>query len=175
MRLAAFLGRFRRDQRGLAAIEMAFVASAFAAALLNAVDVGRYAYVLMEAEQATQAGAQAAYVTCDSTHIPATQNCPGLNTAVTAAVQNTSLGSAVALNGAIGEGYYCVNSSGVLTYASDVNSKPADCSAYGVASGQPALYLQVHTTYHYTPIFGSFSIAGTFPATVTKTAWMRMD
>lgn len=175
MRGPAFIRRFGRDRRGVAAIEMSLVASAFAAALLNAVDVGRYAYVLMEAEQATQAGAQAAFVTCDSAHLPATQNCPMLTSAVTTAIQNTTLGSAVSLNGPVSEAYYCVNGSGVLTYAAGVNSKPSDCSGFGNPSGAPGLYVQVSTTYHYSPIFGSFSIARNFPATVNKTAWMRMD
>ncbi|MDB5444605.1 MAG: hypothetical protein JWP73_2981 [Phenylobacterium sp.] len=166
--------RLRADQRGVAAVEMALVTGFFSVAMFNAVEVGRYAYILMEAEQATQVGAQAAYVACDTQHVPATQNCQGLNAAVTTAIHGTSLGTNVSLNGAISEGYYCINSSNALVYASDLASKPADCSAYGNPGLAPVLYLQVHTTYAYAPIFTGFTIASTFPTSVQKTAWMRM-
>lgn len=170
-----FLGRLRADERGVAAVEMSLVTGVFALAMLNAVEVGRYAYVLMEAGQATQAGAEAAYVTCDSNHLPATVNCPSLDSAVTTAIQSTSLGAHVTVNGAITEGYYCLNGSGALVYASDVNHKPADCSAYGEAALSPALYLQVPTTYTFTPMFSTFTMGSSLPHTIQKTAWMRME
>lgn len=169
------LGRFRRDERGVAAVEMALITGIFSVAMLNAVEVGRYAYILMEIGQATQAGAQAAYVTCDSNHLPATQNCPSLDSAVTTAIQSTSLGARVSINGAISEGYYCLNNTGALVYASDVNNRPSDCSAYGEAALSPSLYLQVPTTYSFTPIFSSFTIGSGLPHTIQKTAWMRMQ
>lgn len=173
-RRARFLRRFSDDRRGVAAVESALITGVFVTALFNAVDVGRYAYVVMEVEQATQAGAQAALVACDDNHVPATQNCPTLNSAVTTAIQGTSLGSQVSLNGAITEGYYCLNGT-ALALAGSINNKPADCSAFGGSGLTPALYLQVHTSYSYSPIFGSFSVAHTFPTPITKTAWMRMD
>jgi Flp pilus assembly protein TadG len=172
--LTSHLQRYLRDERGVAAIEMAMITSIFAVAAMNAIDVGRYAYVLMEAELATQAGAEAALVTCDAQHVPATQACPNLNSAVTTAIGGTTLGSAVSLNGAIGEGYYCVNAAGALVLAGNVNSKPADCSAFGAAAGTPALYLQVRTRYAYKAIFPGLTVAQAFPASVQKTAWMRM-
>jgi Flp pilus assembly protein TadG len=174
IRLIRHIRRLRADQRGVAAVEMALVTGVFSVALFNAVEVGRYAYILTEVEQATQVGAQAAFVACDTQHVPATQNCSGLNAAVTTAIQGTSLGSHVSLNGAISEGYYCINSSNALVYASDLASKPADCSAYGNAGLAPVLYLQVHTTYTYAPIFSGFTIGSTFPTTVQETSWMRM-
>lgn len=166
--------RFGADQRGIAAVEMSLISGVFAVALFNAIEVGRYAYILMEAEQATQAGAEAALVACDGQHVPATSNCPALSNAVTTAVQGTSLGTHVTLNGAISEGYYCLNASNALVYAADVNSKPSDCSAYGNAGLSPVLYLQVHTTYTYAPIFTGFTIGSTFPTSIQKTSWMRM-
>jgi Flp pilus assembly protein TadG len=173
-RLTSLLRRFRRDERGIAAVEAALITSVFAIAAMNVIDVGRYAYVRMEAELATQAGAEAALVTCDAQHVPATQACPNLNTAVTTAIHGTSLGSAVALNGAIGEGYYCVNASGALVYASDLSSPPANCAGFGNAAGKPALYLQVRTRYAYTPIFPGLTVTKALPASIQKTAWMRM-
>ncbi|HEX3700459.1 MAG TPA: TadE/TadG family type IV pilus assembly protein [Phenylobacterium sp.] len=168
------LARLGRDQRGVAAVEMSLVTGIFAVAMMNAVELGRYAYVLMEAGQATQAGAEAAYVTCDAAHVPATENCPNLADAVTTAIHSTSLGSAVSLHGDIGEGYYCLDSSDALVFAGDVSSKPADCSAYGQPSLGPALYLQVSTTYAYAPMLGAVTLAQAFPATINKTSWMRM-
>jgi Flp pilus assembly protein TadG len=174
MSLSRILRRLRRDERGVAAIETALITGVFAVAMMNAVDVGRYAYVLMETEQATQVGAQAALVACDAQHVPATQSCPNLNSAVTTAIHGTSLGSAVTLNGAITEGYYCINGSGALVYASNISSKPADCSGFGSPGLSPALYLQVHTSYAYAPIFPGLSIAKAFPKSIQKTSWMRM-
>jgi len=166
--------RFGADQRGVAAVEMSLVTGVFAVALFNAVEVGRYAYVLMEAGQATQAGAEAAFVACDSQHVPATQNCPSLNSAVTAAIQGTSLGNKVSLNGAISEGYYCLDPSNQLVFAASASSKPSDCSSVGSPTLQPVLYLQVHTTYTYAPILAGFTIGSRFPTSIQKTAWMRM-
>ena len=173
-RFLRHMRRFGADARGVAAVEMSLITGIFAVALFNAVEVGRYAYIVMEAEQATQAGARAAYVACDSQHVPATQNCPGLDSAVAAAIHGTSLGTQVSLNGAVSEGYYCLNSANALVLAGDLSSKPADCSAQGQSSLSPVLYLQVHTTYTYAPIFTGFTIAQTFPTSVQKTAWMRM-
>lgn len=173
-RLARHIRAFRRDDRGIAAVEAALITSVFAIATMNAVEVGRYAYVRMEAEMATQAGAQAALVACDAEHVPATTACPGLNAAVATAIQGTSLGSAVTLNGAISEGYYCLNASGALVFASDLSSKPSNCSAVGNWAGRPALYLQVRTRYTYQPMFPGLTIVRTFPALIQKTSWMRM-
>ena len=166
--------RFGADERGVAAVEMSLIAGFFTVALFNAMELGRYAYIVAEAHEATQVGAQAAFVACDAQHVPATVNCPDLNTAVTTAIRSTSLGSRVALNGAIDEGYYCLNASNALVYASDVNSKPANCSAFGNAGLTPVLYLRVHTTYSYTPLLRGMTIASSFPATIRKTSWMRM-
>jgi Flp pilus assembly protein TadG len=172
--LRPFLRRFRRDERGIAAIEAAFITSAFSIAMLNAVEVGRYAYIQMEADQATQVGAQAALVACDAKHVPATQSCPNLNSAVTTAIQGTTLGTDMSLNGAITEGYYCINAAGALVSVSDISSKPANCSAVGNSTLNPVLYLQVHTRYAYAPMFPGLTVAQAFPKSVLKTAWMRM-
>lgn len=174
MELQGLFRRLRRDERGVAAIEMGLITSVFAVAMMNAVEVGRYAYILMQAEQATQVGAQAALVACDAQHVPATANCSTLTDAVTAAIQGTTLGSAVTLNGPIAEGYYCIDSKGALVFAGGIGSKPANCGAYGNSGLSPGLYLQVKTSYTYAPIFPGITIAQSFPKSVQKTAWMRM-
>jgi hypothetical protein len=172
--LHPLLRRFRRDERGVAAIEASLIISVFAIAMLNAVDVGRYAYILMEAEQATEVGAQAALAACDPQHVPATQSCPTLTSAVTTAIRGTTLGSKMSLNGAITEGYYCLNTAGVLVFVSDVSVKPGNCASAGNSGLSPVLYLQVHTSYTYAPMFPGLTVAQKFPTAVQKTAWMRM-
>ena len=141
------LRAFRRDEEGLAAIEFALIAGTLSIGLLNTVDVGVYAFKRMEVENAAQMAAQAAWKTCDLSHIPATTSCPTLNTAVTQALQATSLGTNVTLaSGSPSEGYYCVNSSSALVYVSAVSSKPTSCSSVGGTSA-PADYIVIQATY----------------------------
>ena len=86
-----------RDQRGVAAVEFALVAGTLSFAMLNCTDVARFYVQRMQLENAARMGAQAAWNSCDTTKLPATTNCTALTTAVTTAVQSTSLGTAVTL------------------------------------------------------------------------------
>jgi len=137
-----------------------------------------YIYKWMEVENATQMGAQAAFKTCDPSngYLPATASWPELNTAVTNAIQSTSLSAQVQLQlGSPSEGYYCVNSSGSLQYVSSVAQRPSDCSAAGTASQQPGDYISISTSYDYTPMFPGVSVGGAFTTPVTDTAMIRLD
>jgi Flp pilus assembly protein TadG len=179
---------FGAAARGVAAIEFAIIGPLLALGLVNAVDVGYYAYRRMEVENAAQDGSQAAWKQCpdQSSNLPATQlnassglpNCPGLNAAITSAIQSTSLGKAVSLaSGYPAEDYRCVNSSNVLQSVGSVSSsKPANCSAAGNATATPGDYLQVGVTYPYQPLFpGLMSVMSVSGVTsITKTSWMRM-
>ena len=163
------------DKRGVAAIEFALFAGFLSLAVLNVADVSMYIYQRMEAENATQVGAQAAWKTCDIAHLPASTNCPGLATAVQNAVSSTSLGTRVSLqSNSPSEGYYCVNSANALQYAGDVSSKPADCTAAGMPSLQPGDYIQVQTTFPYAPLFPGITVTGAFATPITRTAMMRL-
>jgi len=163
------------DQSGVAAIEFGIFALLLFVALANVVDVTMYLYQRMQAENATQVAAQAAWKACDLPKLPATVNCPGLTTAISNALGSTSLGTRVSLvSGSPAEGYYCVNSSNALQYVSDVSSKPLDCTAAGTPSLQPGDYIQVQTTFTYTPIFPGLSISSTFPSPINRTALMRL-
>src|SRR5579872_5195020 len=99
---------FRRDARGTAAIEFAAATMLLLIGLLNAIDLSFYALKRMDVENAAEIGAQAAWKACaDSSRLPATQNCSGLNDAITTAIQATSLGSSVSVaSGSPSEGYY---------------------------------------------------------------------
>jgi Flp pilus assembly protein TadG len=178
MRVKPVLHIFWNDRRGAAAVEFAGAALFLVLGLLNAVDVGYYTYRRMEVENAAQVGAQAAWKTCNdtSTMLPVTKNCPGLNTAITAAIQSTSLGSAVSLaSGYPIEGYYCANASGTLQSVGSLSSKPTDCSAAGNASASPGDYIQVGVTFSYTPLFPGITLMSTWGiSSISMTSWMRV-
>jgi Flp pilus assembly protein TadG len=173
----AALARLRRDTRGLAAIEFALIASFLAMAVLNVTDISIFLYDRLQVNNATQAGAQAAWQACDLNHLPASTRCPAMAAAVTAAVQSSSLGNAVQLkSGYPSDAYYCVRTSGGtgLQYVGDSSFTPTDCSAAGNAGATPAEYVQIQTTYTYAPIFPGLSIVSVLPATITSTAWVRL-
>lgn len=169
------LRRFAGDQRGVAAVEMALVGTLMAGALVNVAEVSRYAYMSSQVSAATQAGAQAAIITCEPGATPITTNCPAAAAAINAAIHGSSLGAHVALQGALTEGWYCVTPTSTLQFmVAASGTKPGDCSAAGVPTGKPSLYLRVRTTYTYQPIFPGLTITERFPAAIVRTAWMRM-
>jgi hypothetical protein len=176
--VAPMLGAFHDDRRGAAAVEFASAAVFLILGLLNAIDVGYYTYQRMEVENAAQVGAQAAWNTCyDPTYmLPATQNCPGLNAAIAAAIKSTSLGSGVALaSGYPAEGYYCADSSGGLQAVGSLTNKPANCSAAGNANVAPGDYVQVGVTFSYAPLFPGVSVMSAWGvSSITMTSWMRL-
>jgi Flp pilus assembly protein TadG len=179
LELAGKIRAMSADQRGVAAIEFGIFSVVLALALANVVDVTMYLYQRMQAENATEVAAQAAWKACDLTVLPPTTDCSSLAASVTAvqsALASTSLGTRVALvSGSPTVGYYCVNSSNALQYVSDISSKPADCTVAGTPTLQPGYYIQIQTTYTYTPIFPGMSIAGTFPTPINRTSLMRLS
>lgn len=168
--------RVLTDERGVAAIEFALIAGVLAMAMLNALDIARYLYQRMEVQNASQMGAQSAWNTCDVSKLPASVNCPNLTTAITSAIQSTSLGTSVTLKaGSPEEGYYCLNGSNMIVRVSDVSAKPTDCSSVGNASGSPSDYIKVETSYAYAPLFGSLSVGSTLPTPITAMSLMRLQ
>ena len=174
-RLRESLEAFGRDRRGTAAIEFAVFAGFLSVATLNVAEVSVYIFQRMQVENATQMAAQAAWKTCDTNHLPATTNCPGLSIAVASSVQSTPLGSRVQLqSGYPAEGYYCVNAQNVLQYMSSVDSKPSDCSSAGNAGALPADYITIQTTFDYVPMFSGLTVGGLFSRTIQRTTVMRL-
>jgi Flp pilus assembly protein TadG len=185
MTISQAIARLRRDERGVAALEFALVGTFLVVGLLNAVDVGYYTYQRMAVENAAQVGAQAAWKNCSdpSTMLPATVNCTtangaaaDLSSAITAAIQSSSLGTSVTLvSGYPAEGYYCINTSGMLQAVGSLSSKPSNCSAAGNSALSPGDYIQVGVTYTYAPLFPGISVMGASGITaITATAWMRL-
>jgi Flp pilus assembly protein TadG len=170
--------RFLRDARGTSAIEFAGAATILVGILANAVDFNDYEYRSMQVADAAQVGAQTAWQRCNSTSsLPATQNCSGLNAAVTTAIQSTALGSRVSLStGYPAEGYYCVNASGALQSVGSLSSKPSDCSAAGNAATSPGDYVQIGVTAPYTPLFPGLTVVGNWGVTsLSAVGWMRLQ
>jgi Flp pilus assembly protein TadG len=178
-KLSGMLGALKSDQRGVSAIEFAIFAGILAFGLLNVADISIYIYKRMQLENATEMAVQAAWKACDPFQglVPATTNCPNLTTVITGAAQSTTLGTQVSIqSGSPSEGYYCLNTSGVLQFVAAVTStKPADCSATGVASMTPADYIQITTTFTYAPLFPGVTVAGAFTTPITKTGMMRLN
>jgi Flp pilus assembly protein TadG len=190
--MASVFAKFRpfgADKRGVAGIEFGVTGLMLVIGLLNVVDVGLYAYKRMEVENAAEVGAQAAWKTCTdpqkNSMLPATQNCTvangaktDLNSAITTAIQSTSLGTAVTLaSGYPAEDYRCVNASNALQFVGSVSSpKPANCSAAGNAAATPGDYLQVGVTSPYQALFpGLISVMSVSGITsISKTTWIRM-
>jgi Flp pilus assembly protein TadG len=170
------LASLRADKGGTAAIEFGLFVGLLSFSLLNTVDVSVYLYQRMQVENATEMAAEAAFKACDLSSLPATTKCAGLTTAITNAVQSTSLGKKVTLqSGSPSEGYYCVDNNNALQYVSDVSTKPADCTAAGMPSLKPSDYINISTTFTYKPLFSGVTIAGLLTTPVTSTAWMRLD
>jgi Flp pilus assembly protein TadG len=167
-----------RDRGGVAAVEFAIAAAMVIVGVFNAIDVGVYSYRRMEVENAAQAGARAAWKTCydQSYMLPASINCPGLNAAITTAVHNTSLGTAITLSpGYPTEGYYCTTSTNTLMAVGSLSSKPASCSAAGNAGVSPGDYIQVGVTYSYTSLVPGLSvISASGISSITTVSWMRL-
>jgi Flp pilus assembly protein TadG len=173
------IANFCHDRRGTAAIEFAAALLFLVIGLLNAIDMGFYEYKRMEVENAAQVGAQAAWKTCydTSSMLPATVHCAGLNTAIAAAIQSTSLGTGVSLaSGYPTEGYYCVNASGVLQSVGGLSDKPANCAAAGNSSIAPGDYIQIEVTYAYAPMFPGITVMSSWGiSSISMTSWMRLS
>lgn len=168
--------RLGRDSRGLAAIEFALIAGFLSIAVLNIADVSTFLYDKMQVQYATEMGGQAVAANCTYQQLPVVTNCTNWSSYVTTAVQSTELGTSVALqSGSPTEGYYCVNSSGALQFMNATSqAKPANCAAAGTPSNTAGDWVEVQTTYSYSPIFGAITLAALLPTTITGTSFMRL-
>lgn len=174
--------RLRNDDRGVAAIEFAFISVIVVGALANVVDFGFYIWRSAQVKNAAQLGAQSAWVSCAKTsELPATKNCSGLSSAVAAGIQSTGLGTLVTLaSGSPTEGYYCLSTggstTGTLQSVGSLTSKPSDCSSVGSANAQPGDYIAVTVTTPYAAMFGGLSVMSAWgPTAITATSWMRLQ
>lgn len=172
-----------KGEGGAAAVELALVLSLLTIPLLNVVDLAFYAYQNMQAQSAAQMGAQAAFSDCNlPKYLPALSNCTASNsansmtvtTAVTAAVQGTTLGTGVSLSN-LTEGYYCATTTNTLVA---VDSETLTCGGVTNAadpSSAPGDYLIVNVAFTYQPIFSSVSVASLLNNNITATSYVRLS
>jgi len=181
-RLLCGLRRYRRDQKGAAAVEFALVLTLLTVPVLNVVDLAMYAWDRMQLDNAAQIAVQAAWATCSTNaNRPASPNsyakCAGMPGAVTLAAQSTSLGTNVTWV-LTSEAYYCITTGGSLVFAAAATATPpSDCSKNGLggqSSDVPGDYVQITTSYPFAPIFPAVSIASTLTSPIRRTAWMRL-
>jgi Flp pilus assembly protein TadG len=168
----------KRDKTGLAALEFTILSGMLLTVMLNGIEVSRYYYGQMQMQNATQMAVQAVWKTCDtSAKLPATVNCSGRASAITTALQSTSLGSSVSLQtGSPTEGYFCVSTAGSLTSVGAANaSRPANCGSVGSSTDVPKIYIQIAAQYTYAPLFQAITIGSALPTTITSTSSMRLE
>lgn len=159
------LRRYLADTTGIAAFEVALWLAALIPALLNIVDLGTYAVLRMQVENAAQVAAQAAWAKCET---PPTSNCAGFIAAIDAAITaSTSLGANVTQFGSPVEGYYCPD---IATGDLVSNGGSATCGS-GAKAGY---YVQLTVTYPYQPVFADVSVASLLTTPITKTVWTRL-
>lgn len=177
-KLFSFQSRLFANNAGLATIEFALASTALTVGLLNGLEVARWSLQKMEVANAVNAATLAVWNACDTKHLPAKTNCSGLNTTIDNALHTTSLGASVTrVSGYPTEGYYCVDSSGVLTKAADYTAtKPSDCSAYSDSTHVPGDYVVVQATFTYSPLIGSnLTVGSRLPSTLTSTGYIRLQ
>jgi Flp pilus assembly protein TadG len=189
------LRRFARSERGVAATELALWLAALLLPILNAVDLGFYAYQRMQVDMAGHAAVNAAWHDCNPAPAaagataappPAIVKCKavvtGVITDMQTAAQSTSLGNSVSLpTSAISEGYYCATSTGSLTLITSIGTADSppktapsvpNCPGTTTPAGD---YIAATVTYTYKPLFSTASISSLLGSTITRTAWMRLD
>jgi Flp pilus assembly protein TadG len=161
MSKSAALPQRARNDDGNVLLEFALVAPVLIVLIVNILDFSRLIWAQMEVEYSAQMGAQAAYKHCSTGTLPAKTNCTNLSSAVTTAVQSTSLGSAVAVtSGYPTETYYCISGTS-LQPVGDYSTPPSpfDCSAAGNSAAKPGDYIEVNVDYAYSPTFAGLTLA----------------
>lgn len=170
--------RFIHDTRAAAAAEMALVLPAVAFILLNVADLGIYIFTKMQVDLAANEAVGAARVLCDTAaKLPAKQNCGStLDSTMLAAAQTTSLGSSVTL-GTSTEAYYCSTASSDLTQVAAYNGTPPTTCTGTIAgsAAKPGDYISVTASYAFSSLFPGASVAARLPATIARTAWLRLQ
>jgi hypothetical protein len=144
---------------------------------LNLVDFSVRIWSQMQLDNAAEIGAQAAYNACAGVAEPVTTNCTSMNSAVTTAIQSTSLGTNVTLaSGSPTETYYCTNTStNTLQSVGTPSSPPSpfDCTAAGNPSVTPGDYITVKVNYTFNPMFPGLSLLSS--STLSSTGLTRLQ
>jgi Flp pilus assembly protein TadG len=158
------VGGFRKSESGAAAVEFALWLAVLLYPMVNAVDLGLFAYQRTAMENAAEMALQSAFNVCGQTVAPPLISKCGtsgakLTAAITSGVHSTNLGTAVSVSNT----YECQDGS----VTSGQQSPPSCPSSTGD-------YIGITVTYTYRPLFGRASIVNLLSSTMTRTYWMRM-
>lgn len=146
-----FGSRLRREESGVAAVELALVAIMLAGFITPLVDLGMGTYTKMRVQSAAEAGAQ--YALVHGYDAP---------TIISVAKNATMLGTSVAVT-VPAPSCYCITS--------NVIAKPAVGCATTCANGSPpGSFVEIDTQYTYTPILAPGS-----PMTLTGSSLARLQ
>jgi Flp pilus assembly protein TadG len=160
--------RFRREQRGVAAVELAIAIPILTLSALCAGDLGRFALQRTWVSYAASAGAEYA-VAHGFSASPTT--CAATSTAVTAitcAAVSAAPVSGISISPAPSELYGCATATGVTA-----STQGATCPS-GTSTGGPAgQYVSVTATMPFSAMFNAAGIS--YPSTLTATAMVRIQ
>jgi Flp pilus assembly protein TadG len=172
------------SESGAAAAEFAMFAVFLAPFILNAADLGMYMYQRLQVEAAAQAGAQAAYATCQSAPVGSQTLvgvCPSFAAggAVDNAITSTALGALVtwdATNAAAvrAAGSGAGSDAGPFCPVLATNSLVAQTANCSSTSAPPGYYVKITVRYQFRGLFGGATIASLLPSTITRSSWMRL-
>jgi Flp pilus assembly protein TadG len=166
--------RYWRDEQGGAAAELGIFLLILVPIFLNLFDIGMYLYERTQVENAAQAGAQAAWATCNKP--PATAaNCQYLANSVASAVAGSRLGTRVSWDNSAGfpsasdAGYFCPDgANNALTSATEGQ----DCISTGDDAGY---YVKIRVRHDFDPIFDGATVATLFTTPMMRETWIRIE
>jgi Flp pilus assembly protein TadG len=149
------LKRFRRDQRGVAAVELAIVTPVLALSALCVGDLGRFALQKTWVAYAASAGAEYAVA-------------HGFNaTKIATAATSAAPVSGISISPDPSEFYGCAAATGVSS-----STQGAICPSNTSTGGTAGKYVSVTATMPFSPMFGAAGIS--YPSTLTATAVVRI-
>ena len=159
--LPDWIRRFRRDERGVATIELALILPIVTVLLMGLLDIGIFVHREMDLRNAARMGAQYAFQdssalsTMESTAVNAVGPLPsGASTPVASATAFCE----------------CPTSTSDYSATAVVACTTATCPVTGT---KPATYITVTLTQSYTPLFGSWGLV--HARTMTATATLRVN
>jgi Flp pilus assembly protein TadG len=166
--------RYWHDEQGGAAAELGIFLLILVPIFLNLFDIGMYLYERTQVENAAQAGAQAAWATCNKP--PATAaNCPYLANSVASAVAGSRLGTRVSWDNSAGfpsasdAGYFCPDgANNALTAATEGQT----CISTDDDAGY---YAKIRVRHDFDPIFDGATVATLFTTPMMRETWIRIE
>lgn len=154
------LDRFRRERRGVAAVELAIALPILTVCTLCAGDLGRVALQRTWVSYAASAGAEYAVANADSSF-----NISKITAAATAA---TGPAGGISINPPPSEFYGCATATGVTP-----STQGATCPSNTSTGGTAGKYVSVTATMPFSAMFSAAGIS--YPSTQTATAVVRIQ